>query len=561
MFRRTALILGTTSLWLSQTAAGIFVDGHGHYAAKGEARQNPGFHSESAFQAIDQYFRLQAEIRTGDKASFFAEFRLFDDPRNAYLGDTAEPQECAPLTGSGAIKDPANTGSADSCEGRHQSSLEPGYKPLQPRIRKAYARYLSPFCLFEVGRRERQWGMGILYDAGNGVFDTSSSEFDGITCDFATNKSQALSYSIGFDKLAETGAPIALTGLDQKFGPMNQNDDLEQYFVTFTYDTTGHQSQGVSQNIGLYLGNIVSSSDQLKTDIKIADLYLDFYFSDFILKNEILYRSGQSADPSFTRLGGSQQITRTYAGEGAARRVVDVTVDGANKVDALGIAGRLDWILAKSGSYVGPRSYNRGDFARQSLFFEYAAAPGDQDGYLAVLDDAGTSLRADNNAEAIAFHGNYKPALIMFNGRSHMDALRTDGVYDPYRFMNARMFALGYEFRSLESGVFSAKLITAALDKGPSDKAKADYEAAYNDEQQRQAYRPGSYGDRLHAPVGYKGKDLGYELDLSYSATYDTGFELGGAFAIATPGKALDIFEDRSPKTQFLLQAWAAFTF
>ena len=140
--------------------------------------------------------------------------------------------------------------------------------------------------------------------------------------------------------------------------------------------------------------------------------------------------------------------------------------------------------------------------------FEYFRAPGDSSGYYKGTDlNVGVSGR-DSEAEAFYFHENFKPALILFNGRDGEAGLNIDGIYEHDKIVNANVFTVGYRFESLEIGTLEAKLITAQMiETIPSDvsaffdsnAAPADY---YN--------LAGDY------PVGYFGSDLGTEIDVTF---------------------------------------------
>src|SRR5690242_5994280 len=119
MVRRNAALAFLTLCWLvtSSTGYAIFIDGDGHYALRGETRMNPAFSKETGtYQAIEQSFRLRGEARFNDMSSMFLEFRLFDNPREAYLGDKARPADCAPR-----YSQDGETVDTD-CEGRYQNT-------------------------------------------------------------------------------------------------------------------------------------------------------------------------------------------------------------------------------------------------------------------------------------------------------------------------------------------------------------------------------------------------------------------------------------------------------
>ncbi len=523
-------------LGLSSTPAhAIFVDGQGHYSLRGETRTNPNFDkSNGTFQAIEQYFRLNGELRVSDKASFMLEFRLFDNPRAAYLGDTAQPAECSPIDRpAGGEPSVNNTGNAANCVGRAQNTSEPGYAPYMPRVTEAYAQYAMDFCLLKAGRRSRNWGMGIFLNNDYGPFDTASSIFDGVSCDINIQKSQTLAFSFGYDKLQETGTNLDETdpAPNRKFGPAARSDDLDQYFFTIQYDDRkANAGSPFTQQVGIYFANIVGG-EMMKTDIKFADLFMSFFLQDLTIKQEVLFRLGKSADPSYTRLGGSQFVI-----EDAQR------VKSTNKLDSIAAAGSLEYTLSRSGSAVGPEEFKKGNATSHSIFLEYAYAPGDKDGYTALTDAAGDPVRKDNRVTAVAFHRNFKPGLILFNGKPSSDTMRIDGVFDPGRLMNALVLGTGYRYKSLESGNFEIKLLGATMDEGMPGNIKA------------------LYANSATFPAGYKGDSIGYELDLQYDTFVSRGLQVGLNGGVALPGEAWQTSSDK-PAMSFLLQSFVTFTF
>ncbi|MEZ4742532.1 MAG: hypothetical protein R3B45_08805 [Bdellovibrionota bacterium] len=561
--RLLAVILG--QLALSSASYAVFLDANGHYGIRAETRTAPSMsRSSGLYQAIDQSFRLEGEVRLNDQSSMFLEFRLFDDPRQAYLGDTPQPESC-----------PAKRDEDDnSCYGRHQDTSHPGYAPLAPKVTKAYMRYAFDYCIVEAGRRGRDWGLGILLDSGNDPFDTSMSVFDGISCDINMQKAQNLSFSFGFDKLSETGtfpydpftnptAPQA--GSKEKtqednyrddlnnprtFGATQKADDHDQYFFTLEYDSSKTKAPtDLNYKVGMYFANILSSSDGdigSATDLKFFDVYYGLSLPSFSFKQELIYQGGKSSDPNFARLGG----------------VIDYYSPYRNEIQAFMTAGVLEWTMSKSGSSVGPEEYKQGDANRHLLFLDYAIAPGSSRGYFSAVDAAGNTIAESNTdvnelargndsnkgakISAAAFHQNYKPALIFFNGRPQSDHLRVDGIFDPTRLMNVSLFGLGYRYEDLASGNFEVKLITGRLSEGMPSAVRNYYLS-----------QPLSYP----RPVGFYGKDLGYELDLKYWRTINRQIDLGIAGGYALPGDAWQTLEGETPKGNFLAQSYISVRF
>lgn len=529
----------TASMALSANAAFAgFVDAQGHYGLSGKTETHPGFDKgKGIYQAIDQSLRLAPEFRLSDKASFFTEFRLFSDPRAATLGDTAQPRDCSrwDTTATGGT-DVSNTGSANNCAGRHQNTSEPSYSAYTPLVTEAYMQYALDYCLLKAGRRSRNWGTGIFLSNDHSPFATGNSVFDGISCDINIQKSQTLALSFGYDKLTETGVNInaPATPSDETYGPTNPSDDLDQFFFTIQYDDRkANAGSAVTQNVGVYFANIIGGRYE-HTDIKYADLFLNFFVQDWIFTQEVLFRLGRSADPNYSRLGGAGFYTN------ADSEVVAAT----NKLESIGLAGGLEYVFNRSGSATGPQEFSRGNLRTHSWFFEYAFAPGDKDGYTKALDANGDPLRSDTKAEAMSFHENYKPALILFNSHRQQDELRVDGVFDPNRVMNAFVWGTGYRYKGLDTGNFELKLLSAKMNQKMPGSVKALYAAT-----------------DAH-PVGYKGGDLGMELDLKYDTFLARNLNLGVAGGIAKPGDAWNVRNSQSPAAlDMLIQSSLTFTF
>lgn len=526
---RCFAVAAVSALLLTATSAqAFFVDGDGHYALRGETQTQPGFQKNTGtFQAIEQSFRLKGEARVNDQSSMFLEFSLFKDPRNAYLGDKAAPPNCK---------------EGSDCT-QSQDSGEPRYQPYVPQITKAYVRYAFDYCILEAGRRGRDWGLGILLDSGSKPFATDASVFDGVTCDINIQKTQTLGLSIGYDKLQESGA--AISGWTEAppyraYGPTDAGDDLDQFFFTIQYDDRkANAGATFTKQLGVYFAQI--SSRQVKdggtnTDLKFLDLYTGFFLSDLSIRNELIIRMGKSADPNWISYGG---------------RALEDGEPAVNKLQSIGLAGELEWTVSRSGAAIGPAEYNKGDASRHAIFFNYAYAPGDQqgDGYRKhdKTDPLHKELSSrDNKVSAMAFHRNYKPAMLLFNQHAEQDSLNVPGQFNSSRVENATVLAAGYRFESMTIGNIETKLITANLNEAS---VSADDKLAYETDP-----------DTIR-PAGYFGKSLGYELDVSY--TYKVGREadVGAAIGAALPGDAWKVDTKAKPVNDFALQTYAAFHF
>ncbi|MBP9708217.1 MAG: hypothetical protein KBD78_11270 [Oligoflexales bacterium] len=541
------MLLSAILFAVSSPAWAIFFDGRGHYSLRGQTQTNPELvNGSGTHQAIEQSFLLEGEARLNDRSSFFLELGLTGQNRGQYLGDTAQPYECTERRIPGST-----TETETECAGRTQDQSIPGYKPYDPQIRAAYARYAFDYCILEVGRRPRHWGLGVLVDRGDKPFNAAGSYYDGATCEVNLQQSQAIGFSIGYDKLQESGEAYdnpfdraeSDTAEETRFlnsrkygGAASKGDDMDQFFFTLELDDRKEKSaNSMSKIVGIYFANLISATaeDHSSSDVKYLDLYTGLFFSSFAWKNEIVFRMGKSNAPLWVEYGG-----RKFAEDQIVK----------NDLNAIGIAGNLDWTLSSSGSIDGPAEFRQGSHERHALQFDYAIAPGDKDSY--AREFVGSELNVDELKEdskvgALPFHPNYKPALIFFNGHKASDELNdSPGAFNNHRFVNASLLALSYRYESFRYGVFSAKFIKASLLEGMTNDVRAAYDA----------------NPSYEKPIGYKGKNIGFELDLEYTYFFGREVELGGALALAVPGNAWDRGEG-STTNSFLIQSHVAFHF
>lgn len=511
---------GLSMLSFSSSLFGFFVDGSGHYGVRGFTLVNPGASPKKGIpQAIEQTFRLEAEVRSGDHASFFGEFRLFTDPRNAYLGDTSQPSTC---------------NGNENCSSKTQSLTDPGYSWYTPKVTEFYLRYAFDYCILQAGRYPKDWGMGMFLDSGKRPFSISSSFADGINCSVNLQKFQDLTFNVGYDKLTETGFTKP-TPTRSDIGASKRADDIDQIYVSVELDDRKTRpGSSFNKQIGIYAAKISSgevASGGLNTELSIADLYLGFYFPQFSFRSEFLMYLGSSSDPNSFALGG--------ADKNASKETAK------NSMNSIAFAGSMEWLM--SGSPRTPQEAYLGSMgSRHISFFDYAFAPGDSQGYYndtAKDDTALSSSKRSENARAMALNSNFKPALILFNGRSNSDNLRVDGIFDPTRIMNAQVFGLGYRFENKDFGNLESKVITAFLNQSIPDDAKAHYST------------------QTEKVVGYYGKNLGYELDLKYWKTFSGGIDVGLSAGALVPGLAWQISDDQPALNSYLLQAHLIYNF
>ncbi len=535
---------------ISQRGHAFYLDGKGHYAIRGETLTNPGFSkSRGMHQGFNQSFSLDGEARFNDQSSFFLDLGLFDKDESSYLGDTAKPSDCAPR------RDPITGEIISNCDGRVQDQDMPGYKNRYPFARGAYIRYAFDYCILEAGRRPRNWGMGILHSSGKKPFTNNPSYFDGASCILNPQKSQTIGFSVGYDKLQETGEsftnpydyPIPDIAAQNEYQPGSygtgrSSDDIDQIYFSLEYDDRSEKSSSsFAKNIGIYFSNSWSSksANSVASDVKFLDLFTALYFPSFTFRNEFVFRMGRSGAPQYVELGGA--------------RLDEDLLPTRNNVDTLAFAGDLVWTMSQNGAYVGPKEFRQGNYSEHLLKFEYAFAPGDADSYYVdeynkadpTQSQAYVSKR-DKKATAFQFHPNYKPALILFNGmESTSDLNFTKGGFYDDRLVNVMVYTLGYHYNSVASGDFGVKLISAKLlNTAPAE--------------MKDVYLANAWMKR---PVGYGSNNLGHELDLMYKYHWGRDVNLGVAIAYAMAGDAWDVEIDKSPSDSFLLQSQISFSF
>ena len=540
------ILAGGLLLFASNKADAFFLDGSGHYGLIGETRINPEFQKDNGtYQATRISFDLNGEAKANDRASFNLRLGVSENPSEAYFGDTAKPGTCS-------TRRTAAGGTETSCDGRSQSTTETGYKNLAPVIREAYGSYAFNYCLLTAGRRSRELGLGAFLSSGKSPFANSVSTFDGVTCDVNIQKQQDLGFKFGADKLQETGTFVdnpydnpksdpQLESEYQKrhstFGANSSSDDVDQIFFGLTFnDAKGKSPGSFSKQMELYFANIYSS--ELKADVKFFDFYSSFLWGKFSLKNEIIFRSGKTADPSVVAMGGQRQDNNQAV--------------ATNNINSIGLAGVLEYSISQSGSTIGPEEFNEGTMRRQVVFADYSFAPGDSDGY--YINHPGEQettnaqigeARRNNRAKAMAFNRNYHPALLFFNGRATSRKYAVPGVFDAERLVNTSLTSLGYRYENVETGNFELKLITGRLLEGVPQDVSAYYSA----------------GTSTERPMGFYGTNLGYEVDASYSYHYQREVDLGLGLAAALPGKAWRTSTVKTPTMGFGLSANFAIKF
>ena len=526
-------------LAFSSTSYAVFFDGSGHYGLLGEVQTSPLFadnKSVDRYQVYKQSFSLLGEMRLHDRLSLFSELRFFVRSDSLFLGDHAKPTSCMR---DGAI--------VDDCAGEHQDISFPNYESLLPSVHQLYVRYSFNYCLLEVGRRGRSWGLGMFLDAGEEPFSTQQSVFDGVTCHINADKNQLLSFAIGYDKLAETGVtrvPPAADGETseqktsvQSVGATESGDDIHQLFFSIEYDNSDISTSELTRVTGGYFSTAFSSDYDV--NVKFFDLYLALHYKGLSARNEFLFRLGSSADPSWHLLGGKTS---------KANNKVE------NDVNTIAFAGNLSWLFYRTGSAVDKVQNRTRPLQKHTVFLEYVLAPGDADGYyrdLSSQEEEDPDLRSkmatsnrNTDAVALSLHSNFKPALIFFNSATSSPEKRISGVFDPTSLMNVYLVSLGYYYENFIWGNVELKFITGWLQQEINSTAKSYYK------------------EQEVKPFGYYGRHIGYEVDLQYSYKIVDEVDLSLGAGMAVHGKVWQTNnDDDNLKPNILLQSGVSFNF
>jgi hypothetical protein len=471
--KKTVLLF--LALFSSQQGFSFFITGEGHYGIRPEFRTKPDLTAGASYFSVNQSLRLMAELRAHERTSFFAELRLFQTEREAKLGQH--------LDGNSDI-------------------FSPVYQAISPRITKAFLRHTMDYAVIELGRRPRSWAQGLLYDAGEKPFATSASIFDGVTAYIEPSKSQSLSFMAGYDIL-HNGAPV------EKQADTNI---FHQIFGGVSFDTEKLQGTGpIASDTGLYLAHMFDSyrkPGDASTSASFFDAYFNFTFNPIHLKwkNELLGVWGAAGTDQAKKLGA-----RSGRGESI-------------ELGSFSVASHLEWTFFEKGSYLGPKDFNKGDYKRSLIYFDFVFLPG-------MAEGADEPKLAKTNA--FKAHENFKKTLILFNTKPSLDDAHVDGVFDPYRMMNTHLYSLGVRYEDLKIGNFEGKFTHARLSK--------THEAA--------------------GKVGHKdnGASLGFEADISYSINFGKNITVGADLGMLVPGNALKSTRIPDPSISFLAQAAVLF--
>jgi hypothetical protein len=490
--------------------------GQGNFALR--AKISPKLISKNSenISGLEPWSLFKIEAIANEKLSAFFELNFTRD----FLGDTITTRE-----------------DQERKDKYYQDPFFPQYESLNPKVQQLYIQYLSDYFKLSLGRKKRStWGLGILYDSGDKAFDTTANILDGINFSIDPNEHQALGFELGINLLQET----LFEKKDENIipeQPKKNSSRMWQFLAAVVYDDSYQDlSSFMSKKIGIIYSKTNSSDVKQggsETEINNLDISLDLYLSfiDINWKNEFLMIWGKTAAPSSKRLGGASEDQDAKSNDSLV----------VNEIDSnIAFASHLRWDITKTLDPLEKNPLQRTLLKSQSILFDFAFAPGDQDGY---FDDEQSKLKRKKTIKAIALHPNYSPTLIFFkHTSSQFKDLRVDGIFEPNQIVNAQVYSLAYQYVDWNSlGSLEARVSYARLQKNISAERKA--ELANSGE-----YKIGSFG-----------KELGFELDLRWRYKPDyrqqKNLDFGVDIAYVIVGNALKIEKDKDPNNGLLFQA------
>lgn len=379
------------------------------------------------------------------------------------------------------------------------------YNDFIPTITEAYVEASTRFCLVSAGRRARTVGLGMFWNDASEPFDAQQTLFEGVSCELNSGV-QPLGVSLGVDKLKEGD-------------PSDQGDDLSQMFASISFDDRKVDSgYDLKKQVALYYAYVTShkphNNGQQKD--KYLDILAGLYWKNLSFETEGLIRMGTVEGPSWVNYGGRPSSLQP------------------SNINSFALYSTLEYIVWGTESL------------EHLVSAEYIYSPGDEHGYYKGSNSFLSDSKRSETIAAVPLNMNFKPGLILFNMRT--DALDIDGVYSGDRIVNAHVFTGGYSFVHEKYGEFAAKVIHALMDKEIPDEV---YSYFYHnrisaDESPEDYYE---FGDGVTVPVGFYGRHLGTEVNLSYgyAFTEQLSFSLTGGYLFG--GKALNVGQDTPSNT------------
>ena len=473
-------MMGFTSQ--NQLAYGAFIHASGYFGLLSSGLYNPHFNSlTDDLQATEKYLTLDVEVQSGDLLSLYLDVRLWPETTGSLLGEEV-----------GVMGQEADFYF---------------YNDFTPTVTEAYVEASTRFCLVNVGRRARNVGLGMFWNDASAPFDAQQTLFEGVSCEL-NSAVQPLGVTLGVDKLREAD-------------PMNQGDDLSQFFVSVAFDDRQRDAgYDLKKQVALYYAYVSSHKphDYGEQKDKYLDILAGLYYKGLSFETEGLIRMGKAKGQSWESLGGRSGQSST--------------------INAFALYSTLAYEL--------PVSSTENAEYQHEIFVEYVYSPGDEDGYYKGTDTFLTESKRSADITAMPLNMNFKPALILFNMRT--DAFDIDGVYAGDYIVNSHVFGGGYSLAHQKYGEFHAKVIHALMDQEMPDEV---YSYFYHyplsaDNLPDEYYE---FPEAAAVPVGFYGRHLGTEVDLSYGYAFTDNLAFSFTAGYLFAGKAMNVDQDKPANT------------
>lgn len=346
----------------------------------------------------------------------------------------------------------------------------------------------TDFGLLQIGRAPMQWGLGVIFNKGDGVFDRYQSTSDTIRL---TSKFGNFSIMPLFSKVAvgkniagsqdATGAvldgsdDVSDYGLGIKYH--NEENELEAGFLFYKRSADNQQDSFFFPHTGAAAATTGSNG----LSLRLLDLYVRKTWYRLTVGAEVPFYSGDIGDAN-----------------GVGQR---------NSYKATGLAGEVSL-----------------NFDRWKHLLKFGIAPG---------QEPVTTGARGTDFGAMYFHRNYKLGEILFNynlggfGSNNPDSITAANLRSPYdaSISNAKYLMLGTENQG-EHWSWSVGFVYAKA----SETAQAGKDFYI--------HRLKRYSTA--AAVEDQGDSLGFEIDLGAGYKWDDNIQFGADIGMFFPG---DFFE------------------
>jgi hypothetical protein len=228
-----------------------------------------GNQANASFQSY--IFRLQPSIIVNDATTLKGEIST-NYARGGRFGDSSKRAEDKEASFGGMLYTHNTT---------TNSSLN---------INQLYAELYSDAATWQIGRHSFGWGLGVLYDEGNDVWDRFASSRDGITAKIKIGNFQLTPY---WAKIEQENFTRASRVREYGAGVIYDNIERDLAFGLL-YGIKNSGSQATKPSVDTNGDNTATAMGN--ADIKITDIYFAKKFGDLSFAVEVPILSGELGD-------------------------------------------------------------------------------------------------------------------------------------------------------------------------------------------------------------------------------------------------------------------------